>query len=111
MGTPLSISSSQLRSAGGGYQGELDPNDPNLKQTTREGASEILPSGNEVIRSAQHLVMIVDPETGATQQAICDMKKTQLKVSRRSGIHRCGWSNTKVQVACSIHQCGALSGN
>jgi len=27
--------------------------------------------------------MIVDPETGVTQQAICDMKKTQLKVSRK----------------------------
>lgn len=73
----------QLRINGGGYQGELDPNDPDLNRTTREGASEILPSGNEVIRSAQHLVMIVDPETGATQQAICDMKKTQLKVSRK----------------------------
>ena len=73
----------QLRTSGGGFVQELDPNDPDLKRTTREGASEMLPSGNEVIRTAQHLVMIVDPETGLTQSAICDMKKTQLKVSRK----------------------------
>ena len=72
-----------LRDAGGGFQGELPANHPDIANTTREGASEILPSGNELVRSAQHLVMIVDPKSGATQQAICDMKKTQLKVSKR----------------------------
>jgi len=72
-----------LRTSGGGFMGELNPNDPDVANTHREGAAEILPSGNELVRSAQHLVMIVDPETGVSQQAICDMKKTQLKVSRR----------------------------
>ena len=61
----------------------MDPNSPDVKNTTRNGTSEILPSGNELVRSAQHLVLIVDTKTGQTQQAICDMKKTQLKVSRR----------------------------
>ena len=72
-----------LREAGGGFFGELDANSPDIKNTTRNGTSEILPSGNELVRSAQHLVLIVDTKTGQTQQAICDMKKTQLKVSRR----------------------------
>jgi len=72
-----------LRESGGGFQGELPANHPDIANTTRDGAAEILPSGNELVRSAQHLVMIVDPKSGATQQAICDMKKTQLKVSKR----------------------------
>jgi hypothetical protein len=72
-----------LRESGGGFQGEIPSNHPDIANTTRDGANEVLPSGNELVRSAQHLVMIVDMKTGATQQAICDMKKTQLKVSRR----------------------------
>jgi hypothetical protein len=72
-----------LRTSGGGFMGELDPNDPDVSKTVRDGPAELLPSGNELVRSAQHLVLIIDPETGVTQQAICDMKKTQLKVSKR----------------------------
>lgn len=72
-----------LREQGGGFVKELAPNHPDLERTVREGPHEMLPTGNELVRSAQHLVMLVDPKTGATQQAICDMKKTQLKVSRR----------------------------
>tara|TARA_R110000824_G_scaffold28933_2_gene96926 strand:+ start:269 stop:1066 length:798 start_codon:yes stop_codon:yes gene_type:complete len=73
----------QLRTEGGGFMGELKSNDPAITQTQRDGATELLPSGNELIRSAQHLVMLVDIKTGATQTAICDMKKTQLKVSKK----------------------------
>ena len=73
----------QFREEGGGFVQELDPKNPDIQRTERVGASERLPSGNELVRTAQHLVMIVDPETGVTQSAICDMKKTQLKVSRR----------------------------
>ena len=72
----------QPREAGGGFMGELDPNSPDIANTQRQGAAEILPSGNELIRSAQHLVLLCN-EDGTTQQAIVDMKKTQLKVSRR----------------------------
>jgi hypothetical protein len=56
----------QLRTEGGGFMGELKGNDPVLTQTQRDGATELLPSGNELIRSAQHLVMIVDIKSGAT---------------------------------------------
>lgn len=72
-----------LRESGGGFMGEVPSNHPDIGNTTRNGSAEILPSGNELVRSAQHLVLIVDTGTGHTQQAICDMKKTQLKVSRR----------------------------
>jgi len=72
-----------LRDEGGGFMGEIPANHADLGNTTREGTVEKLPSGNELVRSAQHLVLIVDLESGRTQQAIVDMKKTQLKVSRR----------------------------
>lgn len=71
------------KEAGGGFVGELNPDDENVRNTQRMGSKEILPSGNELVRSAQHLVMIVNPETGGTQTAICDLKKTGIKVSKR----------------------------
>lgn len=71
------------RSAGGGLVGELKESDPDLRRTTREGAAEILPSGNELVRCHQHLVMVFDEESETYEPAILDMKKTQLKVSKR----------------------------
>jgi len=70
-------------SSKGGMVGELNANDPDIHRTTRNGAVEILPSGNELIRSHQHLVVVVDPKTGASHTAICDLKKTGIKVSKR----------------------------
>jgi len=72
-----------LRSSGGGFIKELAPDDKDITLTTREGAAEILPSGNELVRTHQHVVMAMDPETKLGSPAILDMKKTQLKVSRR----------------------------
>lgn len=71
------------RDAGGGFQGEIEPSDPVLRQTTKDGGMELLPNGNEVVTTHQHLVLIVDAETGATQQAVMDLKKTGIKVSKR----------------------------
>jgi len=71
------------RSAGGGLVRELEHNDPDLSNTTREGAAEILPSGNELVRCHQHLVMVYNEETGDYDPAVLDMKKTQLKVSKK----------------------------
>ncbi len=67
----------------GGMVGELHANDPDIQRTTRNGSVEILPSGNELVRSHQHLVVVVDPKTGAAHTAICDLKKTGIKVSKR----------------------------
>jgi hypothetical protein len=72
-----------LRSSGGGFIRELSSDDRDIGLTTREGAAEVLPSGNELVRTHQHLVMVMDTETKLASPAVLDMKKTQLKVSRR----------------------------
>jgi hypothetical protein len=70
------------RDMGGGFRGEISPNNPVLQQTTRVGSKEILPNGNELVKSDQHFCLILDDE-GGYQPAVIDMKSTQLKVSRR----------------------------
>ena len=72
----------QLREAGGGFMGELEAGHPDIRRTERVGANEMLPSGNELVRVAQFLVLGVDKD-GATTQMICDMKKTQMKVAKQ----------------------------
>ena len=70
------------RDMGGGFKGEISPNDPVLQQTMRSGSKEMLPSGNELVKSDQHFCLVV-AEDGSYQPAVVDMKSTQLKVSRR----------------------------
>ena len=70
------------REQGGGFRGEIAPTDPVLQKTERQGAKEILPSGNELVKSDQHYCLIVG-EDGSFQPAVIDMKSSQLKVSRR----------------------------
>ena len=70
------------RTAGGGFRGEINPNDPILQRTSRDGSKEILPNGNELVKSDQHFCLIVG-EDGMTQPVVIDMKSTQLKISRR----------------------------
>lgn len=70
------------RDMGGGFKGEIPANSPLLQQTTRSGSKELLPNGNELVKSDQHFCLIVE-EDGSFQPAVIDMKSTQLKVSRR----------------------------
>jgi hypothetical protein len=70
------------RVSGGGFVGELSANDPRLQQTTRNGGQELLPNGNELVKSDHHFCLIIG-EDGMFQPAVIDMKSTQLKVSRR----------------------------
>ncbi len=70
------------RDQGGGFHGEIAANDPILQKTERQGAKEILPNGNELVKSDQHYSLVVD-EDGTFQPVVVDMKSTQLKVSRR----------------------------
>ena len=67
------------RSEGGGFVGELDPK--NLPKVVKENGMEMLENGNELVRTAQHYVKIVHDD-GTLENAIVDMKKTQLKKSR-----------------------------
>jgi hypothetical protein len=67
---------------GGGFKGEIPANSPLLQQTTRSGSKELLPNGNELVKSDQHFCLIVE-EDGSYQPVVIDMKSTQLKVSRR----------------------------
>ena len=67
---------------GGGFVGEISPTDPVLQQTKREGASETLPNGNEVVK-ADHYVVLAKSSDGNWSPAVLDMKSTALKVSRR----------------------------
>jgi hypothetical protein len=70
------------RESGGGFVGEVAPNDSRIQQTTRVGSKELLPNGNELVKSDQHFCIVVAAD-GMTQPVVVDMKSTQLKVSRR----------------------------
>jgi hypothetical protein len=71
-----------LRSTGGGFIRELSATDQDINLAVREGTVEMLPSGNELVRTHQHLIM-AKGLSGDYAPAVLDMKKTQLKVSRR----------------------------
>jgi|TARA_R110000796_G_scaffold200719_1_gene316751 hypothetical protein len=70
------------REQGGGFKGEISPSDPILQRTTRSGPKEILPHGNELVKSDQHFCLVLG-EDGMYQLAVVDMKSSQLKHSRR----------------------------
>ena len=70
------------RDQGGGFLGELAKDDPDINRTTRAGATEILPDGNELVKSDQHYCLVMN-STGAPTFGIVDMKSSALKISRR----------------------------
>ena len=70
------------RAQGGGFLGELAKDDPDINRTTRVGATETLPDGNELVKSDQHYCLIMNP-SGAPTFGIVDMKSSSLKISRR----------------------------
>ncbi|PZC48500.1 MAG: hypothetical protein DK304_001413 [Chloroflexi bacterium] len=72
------------RTQGGGFVGELSSGSREVSAAVRDPDTgmEILESGNELVRSASHYIKIVH-ENGNYENAIVDMKKTQLKKSRQ----------------------------
>jgi len=70
------------REQGGGFLGEMSKDNPDIARTTRTGAKEILPDGNELVKSDQHYCLILD-DSGIPSFGIIDMKSSGLKVSRR----------------------------
>jgi hypothetical protein len=69
------------RTQGGGFLGEMSKSDPDVNRATRNGTTEVLPDGNELVKSDQHYCIIV--EDGIPSFGIIDMKSSALKVSRR----------------------------
>lgn len=71
------------RNQGGGFEGELSADSKDVRTAVRDKDSgmELLANGNELVRTAQHYIKIVH-EDGNLENAIVDMKKTQLKKSR-----------------------------
>tara|TARA_R110000787_G_scaffold85119_5_gene181928 strand:- start:423 stop:1202 length:780 start_codon:yes stop_codon:yes gene_type:complete len=71
------------REQGGGFVGELSASSEEVRSAGRDQGTgmEMLKSGNELVRTAQHYVKIVHDD-GTLESAIVDMKKTQLKKSR-----------------------------
>lgn len=71
------------RQQGGGFVGELSANSNEVRGALRDKdtGQELLDNGNELVRTAQHYVKIVHDD-GELENAIVDMKKTQLKKSR-----------------------------
>jgi|TARA_R110000744_G_scaffold215173_1_gene334040 hypothetical protein len=71
------------RNQGGGFLGELsaDSNDVRTAVRDKDSGMELLNNGNELVRTAQHYIKIVHDD-GNLENAIVDMKKTQLKKSR-----------------------------
>jgi hypothetical protein len=43
---------------------------------------DVLPSGNELVRTGQHYVKVLNEELGMLEPAIIDMKKTQIRRSK-----------------------------
>ncbi len=70
------------RDMGGGFKGEIPANSPLLHRTTRSGAKEMLPNGNELVKSVQYFCFIVDDD-GSYQPVVIDFKSTQIKVAKR----------------------------
>ena len=71
------------RSQGGGFVGEVSAESNEVRTAVRDKDSgmELLNNGNELVRTAQHYIKIVHGD-GNLENAIVDMKKTQLKKSR-----------------------------
>jgi hypothetical protein len=71
------------RVQGGGFRGEISPDDPMILQARRdENNREMLPNGLELVRSDQHFgLALVAP--GVYAPAVIDMKSTARKVSAR----------------------------
>lgn len=73
------------RDSGGGLVGHLSPNDP-VVATARTGEKNklILPDGDELIDTAYHFVLIVDPDDPSNlMPAVIAMSSTNKAVSRR----------------------------
>ncbi len=70
------------RDAGGGFAGEHGPEI--MDRTTKdEKGRDLLDNGNEILPTGTWYGLVLDEETGAAQQVVISLAKTQMKVSRQ----------------------------
>lgn len=69
---------------GGGFVKDHGTDDSLMASCVRDAKGrDITPAGNQLVRSALYYVFLVDPETGASEQAAFSLKSTQLKKARK----------------------------
>lgn len=79
-----SITEWNTRDDGGGFVADHGTNEDILRTCTRDDRNrDITPDGTEVVKAGMHFVYLVDGETGAFEQAIISMAKTQRKKSKK----------------------------
>lgn len=70
------------REDGGGFLGQYERDDKIVAEATRDGSRRILPDGTYLADTADHYVLLVNPD-GSFKRAVISMTSTQLKKSRR----------------------------
>ena len=71
------------RKLGGGFVGDQGSDPEILKDAEKnEFGALILPSGNELILTAEYFCVMIDPETNIPRQVVISMSKTQFKKAK-----------------------------
>lgn len=70
------------RDLGGGYQGELAPDDPIVKEATQQGAKKVLENGDELVETVNWYLSVVNDDS-MPMRVLFPMSSTQLRVSRK----------------------------
>ncbi len=66
----------------GGFIGILEKDDPRVSQTTREGSTEVLSNGNELVVSDNFYGLIVSDD-GGSEPVVVPMASSKRKIARR----------------------------
>lgn len=66
-----------------GYKGKHAAGSPVLSSAVAVGNKLILPNGNELSETAEHMIMVIPPDGGSPYVALLPLSSTQLKHSKR----------------------------
>ena len=84
---PIGFSKSYIewapRETGGGFVSKIPPGSPRLSEAAAVGSKLVLPNGNELSETAEHMVMVVPPDGSLPYVALLPLASTQLKHSKR----------------------------
>ena len=70
------------KEGGGGFVGILEKGDPRISQTTRDGSTEVLSNGNELVVNDNFYGLIL-LEDGGSEPVVIPMASTKRKIARR----------------------------